>query len=210
MKPSCAVTKLIEWYGLRPFVAYRSADPAVRARVVDGLVAFCQTHGYDGADLDWEYPTAADCGNFVALAAELSAAFRAQQPALSLSAAIPSVDWRNSYDVPGLRDAFDWFGVMTYDYHGSWTAHAGHNSPLYVSGGDPEGAIDTAVRGWRQKGIPDAKLLPGFAFYGREFLTEVRIGAEDPIAVQGFPGRPTQEAGQQLLSRACVVDGAAD
>ncbi|MFC1509131.1 glycosyl hydrolase family 18 protein [Candidatus Omnitrophota bacterium] len=33
-----------------------SADPEIRARFVKNIMEFCEEHGYDGVDIDWEFP----------------------------------------------------------------------------------------------------------------------------------------------------------
>ncbi len=145
-----------------------AADPASRANFISNLVKFCKANNYDGADIDWEYPKKEDSGNLVILAHDLRKAFD-KAGIKYLTAALPSVDYRDGYDLESLKYYFDWFGIMTYDFHGSWTSHAGHNSPLYSSPGDSCGSIDRSVKYYLEKGIPKNKLCIGMAFYGREF-----------------------------------------
>ena len=61
---------------------------------------------------------------------------------------------------------------MTYDFHGPWTNHAGHNSPLFSNGDDPghDGSIDDTVNLYLNKlGVPPEKINLGTAFYGYQF-----------------------------------------
>jgi hypothetical protein len=45
-------------------------------------------------------------------------------------------------DFEGLAADFDFIGFMTYDFHGPWSDHSGHNSPLYADAGDTDGSVD--------------------------------------------------------------------
>jgi chitinase len=69
---------------------------------------------------------------------------------------------------------------MTYDFHGPWTNHAGHNSPLILSPYDPgqEGSLRTSMDlfEYRYK-VPLEKLNIGTAFYGYEFDTAKALWA---------------------------------
>lgn len=150
-----------------------AADDAARARFVEEITKFCLENGYDGIDLDWEYPGSADRQNFVKLVQELRKTFSEQEAPLSISIALPSSDWRNGYDIPALRDLVDYFGVMTYDFHGSWSSHSGHNSPLYPPQSHlcQDGSLHQSVNHFLQRGVPESKLVVGAPSYGRRFNT---------------------------------------
>jgi chitinase len=56
---------------------------ANRATFINSLLSFMQNYGFDGVDLDWEYPVADDRGgqeadkqNYVLLVKEMKIAFR--------------------------------------------------------------------------------------------------------------------------------------
>jgi len=56
-----------------------------RAQFINGLKAFMDTYGFDGVDIDWEYPQADDRGgaqgdtaNYVSLVKEMRAVFGAK------------------------------------------------------------------------------------------------------------------------------------
>ncbi|MBC7185394.1 MAG: T9SS type A sorting domain-containing protein [Calditrichaeota bacterium] len=147
-----------------------AADPARRARFIRAVTDMCQTYSYDGVDLDWEYPASSDRGNLTALVRELRQALAGMAPSRLLSMAVPAGSWTvGQYDYLALAPHLDWLGCMTYDFHGSWTTHAGHNAPLYASGGDRCGSVHEAVTFLLSVGLPKEKLLIGVPFYGRLF-----------------------------------------
>lgn len=161
-----------------PRFAIMASDSAARHAFVENLTQFCGDRGYDGADIDWEYPPPNKQVYTSLLFQELHEAFSAQEPPLLLSIAAPSTDANNRYDWTDMNQVLDWVGVMTYDYYGSWTSKAGPNSPLY-------GSINTTDQGWtdrsvkhylNDKGIPPEKLCIGIPFYGWQFQASVLFG----------------------------------
>ncbi|MCX6134983.1 MAG: glycosyl hydrolase family 18 protein [Ignavibacteriales bacterium] len=154
-----------------------AAKPASRTRFVTALKDFCLTYGYDGVDMDWEYPKSAGRSNTTLLFQELRTALSSVSPALSLSIAAPATDWNNGYDWTVMKNILDWVGVMTYDFYGSWTTKVGPNSPLYgnLSQTD-QGWVGNSVSFYRTKGVPDSKLLIGTPFYGWQFNGSTMYG----------------------------------
>jgi chitinase len=152
-----------------------AASASTRATFISNITSFCTTHGYDGVDLDWEYPAdATEMANLNTLVTELDAYWAINAPHLELSMAIPAGDWSAQYiDVAYLEPYVQWFGVMTYDYHGSWSDHTGHLSPLYLDPADPGacGSVDTSIEDYyhQQRGVPYEKLVAGIPFYGKKF-----------------------------------------
>lgn len=151
-----------------------AADSASRSTFVRNVLSFCLNHNYDGVDLDWEHPaTAAERDNMTLLVKELREEFSKlmrPQP-LFISLAVTASDWRGQWlDYDELKKVVDWFGCMTYDFHGDWSNHAGHNSPLYASGGDVDGSVDSGFQYLTQtRGLAPDQILIGLPFYGRSF-----------------------------------------
>lgn len=169
-----------------------AADSASRSRFIQEIIEFCEEYGYIGIDLDWEYPQSADRANVVKLVRELRDSINELELDYTISIALPSVDWQNGYDIPALRDYIDWFGVMTYDFHGSWTQHSGHNSPLYppIPHQCQHGSIKQSVDAYLLKGVPPSKLLVGLANYGRQFNTpDLYASPPQGINIGGDPIR---------------------
>jgi chitinase len=148
-----------------------SSTSANRARFIGQVVAFLKANAYDGADIDWEFvsnPT--EQADFVSFIQELSATLKAQSPKLLLTMAAPAGDYYGQWiDFEMLAAEFDFIGFMTYDFHGAWSDHSGHNSPLYADAGDTCGSVDETFQYARSRQVPLAKLLLGVPFYGKSF-----------------------------------------
>jgi chitinase len=141
--------------------------------------AFLVANGYDGVDVDWEVPNAPHDTEACVL---LMRALREELPAPDwlVSMAIPSNprSWGTGFDVPALAPLLDFVNVMTYDFHGPWSDHAGHNSPLEQSARDPggEGSLVASIDLFEKTyGVPREKLNIGTAFYGYEFDGTARL-----------------------------------
>ena len=156
-----------------------AANPAARAKFVENVKNFCVNNGYDGADIDWEYPQSnADRANLNRLMQELRTAFDAVDACMILAMAVPVSDWAGKwFDFATLKNYVDWIGGMTYDFHGSWTDHAGHNSPLYAPANEPEGSVHLSIQYLQSRGLPADKIFLGIPFYGKEFSASELYGS---------------------------------
>ena len=88
-------------------------------------------YGFDGLDLDYEYPDAADKVNFATWVRELKADLGPR--GLVLTSAVSAADFHINagLDVPSVSQDLDALHIMAYDFHGSWESTADHHSPLY-------------------------------------------------------------------------------
>jgi chitinase len=154
-------------------------SPALRSTFAENLAAYVAGNGYDGVDLDWEFPsTAAERDSMVSLVREIRQAFTMLDSTLLITMAIPATDWNGRwFPLTALVPWVDWFNAMTYDYHGSWTAHAGHNAPLAAPGSDPDGSVSQSIQYLlTTRGLPASKVTLGIPFYGRAFSAAALYG----------------------------------
>ena len=149
-----------------------AASSTARARFVSNVTAFCLSNGYDGIDIDWEFPAnTTDRQNLTLLVQALRTHWNQAAPQLMLTMTIGADDWYGKYfDVAALHPLLDWIDVMTYCYYGSWSGMSGHNAPLYSDPLDPKkaGSADQSIRQYYhdQRGVPYEKMTLGIPFYG--------------------------------------------
>ncbi|XP_033611613.1 probable chitinase 2 [Cryptotermes secundus] len=82
-------------------------NDGLRAKFVDNIVNFVKQYGFDGFDLDWEYPTQrggaeADKAAFAKLLSELRPKFDANGFILSAAVSAGKATIDPAYDVPAL------------------------------------------------------------------------------------------------------------
>jgi chitinase len=152
-----------------------AASKAARRTFASNVHAFLVKYGYDGVDIDWEVPVAPrDTKNCTALMQALRAELPNPQWLISMAITAEPQNYGTGFDVPQLARIVDYFNVMTYDFTGSWSTYAGHNSPLYQSPYDPgqNGSLDTSMDLYTQTyGVAPAQLNMGTAFYGYQFAS---------------------------------------
>ncbi len=146
-------------------------NPAVLDALIDNLRKFINNKGYDGVDIDWEYPSSTeDTTTFFQLMVALREAFPA--PAYVLSADVPP--WGGGYDFADVTPIVDYFNVMMYDCAGPWTDDGQLNSAIFPDPANPEpyecepgGSVQEAADIFLQQlNVPAAKINMGTPFYG--------------------------------------------
>ncbi|XP_069592033.1 acidic mammalian chitinase-like isoform X1 [Ranitomeya imitator] len=217
-------------YGTSGFNAMVSSS-ANRQTFITSVIKFLRQYGFDGLDIDWEYPGDSDRGSppqtqqqFSVLLQEMNAAFvqegsETNRPRLLMSAAVSAgkSTIANGYQIPQLSQYLDLINVMTYDLRGSWEGFTGENSPLYQGPADQGGYIyfnvDYALNYWKNNGAAPEKLMVGFPAYGRTFtLSNPSNNGLGAPTSGGAPAAPyTQQAGFMAYFEICsFLEGATE
>ncbi|KAI8441014.1 hypothetical protein MSG28_009287 [Choristoneura fumiferana] len=152
------------------------------------LYNYIDTNGFDGLDLDWEYPAQrggieSDKEMFVTLVKELKSAFEPKGYILTSAVAVTQTHIDLSYDVPALTQYLDYLNLMLYDFHGTWDTETGVNAPLYPQLTDDASLNlngNHSVHVWLENGANASKLLMGLGGYGKSFtLTSLNNTSTD-------------------------------
>ncbi|KAH6874177.1 chitinase [Thelonectria olida] len=167
------------WTWSANFPAVASAA-ATRAAFASSAVAMMKDWGFDGIDIDWEYPADdVEAANMVLLLRAVRdgmdsyASQHASDHHFQLSIAAPA--GRTHYAklrMAELGRLLDYVNLMAYDYAGSWSGATGHSANLFENKEDPDSTpfnTDSAVRAYLEGGIPPRKLVIGMPIYGRSF-----------------------------------------
>ncbi|MBI2429899.1 MAG: T9SS type A sorting domain-containing protein [Ignavibacteriales bacterium] len=162
------------------------ADSLKRSKFISDIIDFLYSNNYDGVDLDWEGPAnVTQKNNLTKFVIELDSALFKQDPDWLITMAVGATNWSGQWhDYAVLKQHIDWFNIMTYDFHGSWS-HCGHNSPLYSPSGSSclDGSIKASINYHNlTRGIPKNQLVVGMPFYGYRFeCTAGQYGLYKPI-----------------------------
>ncbi len=142
---------------------------------VNGVIDVMVKDRYDGVDVDWEFPEAAqDKENFVKLVALFKERLAKKAPGSLITMAVPASDYSGKwYEAKALMPMVNYFNVMTYDFHGPWGT-SGYNANLYPDTKDKSGesySFDQGMNYWlKTKKVPISKLLVGIPCYGHGFV----------------------------------------
>lgn len=160
---------------------------AGRRRFASSAVKLMGDWGFDGLDVDWEYPKdAAEASDFVKLleecrrALDAYAARNAPRYRFALTIAVPA--GRTNYqrlDMKRMAPFVDGWHLMAYDYTGSWESKTGHQANLYRSRSNPAATpadTQTALAYYRSQGVDPRKILLGLPLYGRSFTGTDGLG----------------------------------
>jgi chitinase len=201
------------------FTAAAASPAARRALVTSCIQLFIQGHLapgveapglFDGFNVDWEFPLAADRDNFTALLHE----FRGQLDELGHSAGHHYILTFDSpanpqkyanIDLKAAAAEVDFLTIDGYDYAAPSEKTTNANSGLYNSSADPlhdqARAIDDTVQAYLKAGVPASKYTMGMPLYGigwsdvakRNHGLYQSAAGEAPVLLADGSGRcPTQ------------------
>ncbi|TGO32253.1 hypothetical protein BHYA_0335g00100 [Botrytis hyacinthi] len=158
-----------------------------RRKFAESAVELIRNLGFDGIDIDWEYPkNAEEARDYVLLLKECREAMDRYSNTLptphhfELTVACPAGSQNyNNMDIYGMNEYLDFWNLMAYDYAGSWDSVAGHQANVYASQYKPNSTpynTENAVRAYEARGVHSHKIVLGMPIYGRAFQGTEGLG----------------------------------
>jgi len=173
MNPNIKIVLSVGGWGAGGFSEIAMSHTS-RRRFIKSVLDILERYGFDGLDVDWEYPGSSIAGitsspedkeNFTNLMKELREAL--QGKLLSFAAGVEDLCIEN-IELAEVQKYVDFVHLMTYDMKSSFTKVTGHHTNLYPAEGDEtKQSVAVAAEKFLEREVSKEKIFIGAAFYGR-------------------------------------------
>ncbi|KAI2786985.1 Endochitinase B1 [Penicillium oxalicum] len=152
-----------------------------RTTFATSATTLLQNLGFDGIDIDWEYPAnSAQADNMVATLQELRSSLDAYSSAhvnghhflITIASPAGPSNYQKLH-LSQMNKYLDFWNLMAYDYSGSWDTATGHDANIYASTDNAASTpfdTDQAISYYISHGVPANKIVMGMPLYGRSFM----------------------------------------
>ncbi|KAM0212234.1 hypothetical protein ACHAPQ_005240 [Fusarium lateritium] len=163
-----------------PALASGVSTQAGRQRFITTAVKLITDWGFDGIDIDWEYPAnAQEASNYVSILSGVRKALDKYSTTNKLNyhflLTVATSAGAGNYNIMNMKGMDAWLDawhLMAYDYSGPWDSTTGHQANVFASKNWPlttKLSTDKALNDYIAAGVPPKKILMGMPLYGRSF-----------------------------------------
>lgn len=147
-----------------------AADSTLRDSFCQNVVNYLQVKGYDGVDIDWEFPDVpTGKANMTLLMQALYSAVKSANPNYIVMFATGPGWYLGAYDFAALHPHSDFLFYFGYDWKNPQNGPMSNPGvPQWTIAGDqmPEASVKGGIQYVLNKGFPAAKVICGLPFYG--------------------------------------------
>ncbi|RYO95291.1 hypothetical protein DL766_002277 [Monosporascus sp. MC13-8B] len=151
--------------------------------------------GFDGIDVDWEFPdNDKDKENFVKLLEACRVAFdryshlHRLRYRFQITVASPaSAHNYRHMDLAEMNRYVDSWHLMAYDYAGNWSVTSSHQANVFANKNITALNTHDAISHYESQGISPHKILMGLPLYGRAFVGTSGLGQKYSSVGKGGP-----------------------
>ncbi len=214
------------WTLSGPFSAM-AANPTALRNFVSNAVAAMKETGFDGIDIDWEYPTAPqDAANYAKLFSSLRSALDTQGAkdstkyylSIAAPAGIDKIQTIQNNDPKAwgiIKNSVNFVNLMAYDYHGAFDMPntSDHMSAMKTDPSDPYAKdpilkhynVEDSVTEYLKLGFDPKQLIVGIPAYWR---AEIVGNSNNNGLYQQIAGTPNgQFDNTGVYDYACLQEG---
>ena len=158
-----------------------------RHKFIVSLLHFLKHFGFDGVDLDWEYPAwdgvngqptnPQDREHFTLLIREMHQVLSVEGYLITFAGAADPAKVAAAFELEKIAPFIDWINIMSYDYHGAFDNFTGIDQPLYGRWGEGfvghpgyQFNMHATVQYYLNHGIPPTKLVLGIHTESKAWL----------------------------------------
>ncbi|KAI1499166.1 glycoside hydrolase superfamily [Biscogniauxia marginata] len=181
-----------------PKLAAAAATEARRQTFAMSAVKLVTDWGFDGIDIDWEFPASdEEKENFVRLLEACRRAFdhysfqHRVAYRFPITVASPAMAQNHKYmDLARMNRYVDAWHLMAYDFSGSWDTTSGHQANVFSNKANAfstKSSTDEAVTFYESQGVDARKILVGLPAYGRSFEGTSGLGQNYSGVGEGGP-----------------------